>query len=287
MSALEPEALTAPIPGEAGFEEAVLAAAEAQVPSQPPSDPQVAELEPEPVPEEIELAGVRIPAERAEALASFWQWSQDQTGQAWIRALDEAMRSGVDPVTLLESIRPREPTPLPPTPVPDEVPEDETYLDPDLKALRDELRSTKTDLDELRSTVTASQTATAQALINRAASDFGTNHDLSQDQVAALVSYMDRTTNLAGFATDTDGNPRDGLATLTAAMETAYWSVPEFRQRELDRVAGEQKKQLTKDRKLAAVGGTSGSVPHRPTPQSPEELENWAVEQISEAMGLK
>jgi hypothetical protein len=97
---------------------------------------------------------------------------------------------------------------------------------------------------------------------------------------------MERTANLAGFAHDPTGQPRDRLGTLKAAMEASYFAIPSFRERELARLSQEAKDSQKKARKLAAVGGTSGSVPHRPTPETPEAREEWAVNQIAEAMGF-
>ncbi len=133
----------------------------------------------------------------------------------------------------------------------------------------------------------AQQASQAQAMIATASKRFSEEHGISMAETQQLVDHLDRTANLAGYAVDpVTGTPRDGVSTLYAAMEAALWSNPEFRQRELDRVAQEHKERQQKDRKLAAVGGTSGSVPQKPQPATPTDREEWAVEQISEAMGL-
>lgn len=288
------DALDAPEPGTDEFTEAVHEAFAAQ--ADPAQDdgagevqeevtaPPAPETEPPPAvedaaPDEVELAGHRIPATQAEALADFWTWSQG-AGQPWVQTLSQLMEAGIDPATVLDKVITK-----PPPPQREDTPEEDVYVDPEVKALRDQLNDTNTQLQELRSRQEAQAASEAFTVIQRAKATFAADHNLTADETNELVTYMDRTSNLAGFNTNPDGSPRDSVSTVIAAMESAFWSLPEYRQRELDRVAHDQKAQQKKSRKLAAVGGTSGSVPQRPIPETPEELEEWAVQQIADHIG--
>ena len=240
----------------------------------PPPEPEVVEA-----PTEIELGGIRVPADKAEALAEFWVWSQTPAGQSYLQTMDAMQRAGIDPSQLQQQAQPQAPQ----EPAYDE----DEFLDPATKRLHADMQAMRAELDQTRQALQYQQASQTQAIIATASKRFSDEHSLSPEDTQKLVDRVDRSVNLQGYATDPNtGSPRDGVSILVAAMEDALWADPTFRQQELDRVKAEHGDRQKKDRKLAAVGGTSGSVPQKPHPTTAEERDEWAVQQISEAMGL-
>ncbi len=292
------DALSQPDPGTEEFENAVVAEFESDAPTEepqaeaPPSDA-TEEVEepalddaPPPSPEPaqaqfIDLGGMQVPADKAQALAEFWTWSQTPVGQNYLLALDQMQKAGIDPTQLqTDSVVTRPPPP------PVEDVEDE-YLDPATKKLNDEIRTMRGELEQYRAALEANQQSQVQAIIATASKRFSDEHGTSAEDTQKLIDHVDRSVNLQGYTVDpTTGLQRDQVSTLVAALEAALWSNPDMRQRELDRVRTEHADTQKKARKLAAVGGTSGSVPQKPQPNTPADREEEAVQMISEAMGL-
>lgn len=292
------DALNQPDPGTEQFEQAVAAefeaasvvAEEAPAAEEEVEEEQIAQDDAPPpapeVPDFIEIGGVQVPNDKAQALAEFWNWSQSTDGQTWLHTLDRIQKEGLNPGQLLDAVVTKPPPPaVPETPEP--AFSDDDFLDPATKRIYEDQQAMRDELERLRTQVATSQAQQGQAMIATASKRFSEDHGLSVEETQQIVDHLERTANLAGYAVDPITNiPRDGVSTLYAAMEAALWANPEFRQRELDRVAKETQERQRKDRKLAAVGGTSGSVPQKPQPASPAERDEWAVEQITEAMGL-
>ncbi len=293
------DALDQPDPGTEEFENAVVAEFESDAPTEepqaeaPPSDA-TEEVEepalddapppsPEPAQSEfIDLGGMQVPADKAQALAEFWQWSQTPVGHNYLLALDQMQKAGIDPSQVSDGVVSRPPPPPPP-----EAELEDEYLDPATKRLHDDMRAMREELDQTRALLQSNQQSQVQAIIATASKRFGDEHGISAEDTQKLIDHVDRSVNLQGYATDpTTGLQRDQVSTLVAAMEAALWSNPEMRERELDRVKTEHAQRQKKDRKLAAVGGTSGSVPQKPQPNTPADREEEAVAMISEAMGM-
>ncbi len=264
------------------------APAEEQTPSEvveeaeEPSQAEGAEEAP-PLPEFIEIAGVQVPTDKAQALAEFWQWSQGD-GQTWLYTLNELQQRGIDPRSLLDPPRP-EPT-SPPEQAP-QFPVDE-YIDPGVAAaVQREIAPLRAQLEQYSAAQEQERLANLASIANTAQARFADEHQLNPTEAREILEIAGNTMNFQGFIRDpATGQPRDQVSAICAAMEAAMYSIPSYKQKELDRIASEQKDSQKKSRKLAAVGGTSGSVPQKPVPTSPEDREQWAVEQISEAMGL-
>jgi len=241
-----------------------------------------------PPPTTLEIGGVQIPADKAEAVANFYAWSQTPEGQPWVRYLSEAMDKGIDPRTLglpQDGVVTRPPPPPPPEP---EVQEPE-YFDPETS-----YKTLHQRVDEMASILQAQQQAAealrqqqSQAILTSVRDEFAQSHELSPQESQQLIDHMNRTTVLEGYKVVTPTGEVDTRATLLAAMEAAMYAVPDLKEKEIARIQNEQKDRGKKDRKLAAVGGTSGSVPHRPQPVTQEERDAEAVEIIANAMGVK
>lgn len=238
---------------------------------------------PPPLPDYVEIAGTQVPADKAKALADFWTWSQNE-GQAWLYTLNELQQRGIDPRTLLDGPPTRPEVPQ----VPEAPPEPDVYVDPSVQAaVQQAIQPLQSELERLRAEEAQRHMATIQATANAASERFAQEHGMSTTEAWSLLQRAGNTMNFQAFVTDpATGQQRDQVSAITAAMEAAMWTDPAYKQRELDRIASEHTDRQKKNRKLAAVGGTSGSIPQKPQPTTAEERESWAVEQISEAMGL-
>jgi hypothetical protein len=239
------------------------------------------------VPSFVEVGGVQIPVDKAEAVANFYAWSQTPQGQPWVQALSEAMEKGIDPRSIIGDDRVVTRPPPPPAP---EAPPEPEFFEPETayKTLQERLDTLSNLVESREAQVRAATQAQISFLVDSVREEFAAQHELNPEEARQLVDHMDRTTVLAGYQTDpATGTQRDARATLLAAMDAAYWAHPTLREKEVARMQSEQKDRSKKDRKLAAVGGTSGSVPHRPEPTTPEERDAQAVEIIANAMGMK
>lgn len=178
---------------------------------------------------------------------------------------------------------------------------DESQLDledPSVRALYDQHRATLDRLSRVESFVQsqAQQTqATAQAqataLYNRAAESFRQQHNLEAADikrlsevaanlqlVPALMSGRDPMTNLPARP--------DPIAAVERALEIAFYTVPEYRERAL--VAQRERDAAHRQRKqrLGSVAGSSGSVPRTPPPpaNTPEARRQAMVNDVAAMM---
>jgi hypothetical protein len=252
-------------------------------PSTEGEPPPPSEQAPPPEPEGILLGDVLVPPEQAANLGQFWSWSQGE-GQPWIEFLGGLLQAGLSPAQVSEFLRPSGEATA--GPAAEQAPPEDDYSDPEVKALRAELATRDQRMGQLEERLNAQALANSQALLVKATNDFVTKRGLTADEMTKVRTFVESRNLVAGFARDEEGKPRDALTALGDSFETAYWSIPEFREREMARQQEELKTQQKKDRKLAAVGGNSGSVPARTKTVTPEESKNAMVAELAEHMGF-
>lgn len=231
------------------------------------------EAEP-PVPAEaIRLGDIEIPAERAGALGQFYAWAQTDEGASWVQFLGSLTEAGLSPAQVAAFLKPQgEGTAAPP-------PEDE-YVDPEIKALRDQLTTTNQALEQVQAQVRQNAVNSMQAVIAKATNDFVAAHGLNAEEMAKVKDFTTQRQLVAGIG------GTDAHSALMEAFETAYWAMPDFRQRELDRQATQQQATQKKNRKLAAVGGTNGSTPAKNKTIKPEDITKAMADELAEHMGF-
>jgi hypothetical protein len=232
-------------------------------------------------PESIDFGdGLKLDREQARIYAEFHQFLQDNpefaevSRDAWIKVQKDKEE--------------------PPTPI---VPEELDLDDPNVKFLWDQLQSTRQDLDAALQRITSSEAvistqaqATTESLVNRAVASFQKQHDLSPDQMNQIRGVASRLEVLPSLMAPVDpitGQARkvDPLAAIESALDTAYWSMPEYRDAELERLTEQRAADDKRKRNLSSLGGSSGSVPRTPPkPQTKEELRQAMVAEITEAM---
>lgn len=119
----------------------------------------------------------------------------------------------------------------------------------------------------------ANQAAQSTAMVRRASESFRQAHNLEQQDIEKLSNIAGRMQLIPALMSGTDpytGLPTrpDPLAAVERALEIAYFATPEYRDRENAAATARAKENATRKQRLAAVQGSSGSVP-RTSPQPP------------------
>lgn len=202
----------------------------------------------------------------------------------------EYYRGGGTPST------PTAPTPAAVTP-PEFTPFDPTHLDlndPSVAALYTYMVEQQQAIELLRQhqTQIANQSYEAMrvqsdALYTRAAESFKKDRDLSDDDLNRIASIATRLNVLPSLMSGTDpmtGLPvrPDPISAMTRALDIAYNSIPEFASKNLARAEATTRRHNTRKQKLAAVAGSSGSVPRTPAP--PRDPRQAMIQEVAEMM---
>lgn len=265
------------------------AAGDGVSPSPAPAAPSPTAIPAPPVqPEYIQFNGQLIPADRLAALLEFDE--QVRTDPALQQRLQEhfadkmgggtGVPAGVAPVPSTQSGDGF----VPPTP-----PEDLDLDDPSIRALWESHVQTQAALfDRVQSIEQFSQFTAEQVmrdqrlqteqLVEAGVSQFQQSRNLPDEEVNNLRQIAARLNVIEGLMSGVDpltGAPfTPNLTTAAArALEIAYYSIPEYRQREMIQIAERQREDTIRKQKLAGVAGTSGSAPRiNPTvPQNEAE----------------
>lgn len=126
------------------------------------------------------------------------------------------------------------------------------------------------------------------AAISTAAESFRDAHGLSEAEMSQLMRETERLQILPAIASETDpfGQPKhNSISAATEAFDRVYWATPEFREREMAKVQGASAQDHRRQRRHAALGGTSGSVPRtNPEPKNQEEAFQQMVAEL-ESLG--
>lgn len=182
-------------------------------------------------------------------------------------------------------------------PVATEPPPDLDLDDPAIRHLYEQNQAQAAALNDLRDQVHShddflnrQQQETSASLVARARSSFQQQYELDDaqmeriEQVAAGLQVLPALAQGFNPATGQYESP-DTLAAIERALELAYWTQPETRQREYQRQADQSKLVTKRKQKLAAVSGNSGSVPRTsPAPQTQEGRRTAMIQEVASAM---
>jgi hypothetical protein len=81
--------------------------------------------------------------------------------------------------------------------------------------------------------------------------------------------------------------PVDREFAVRRALEIAYYSVPDYRNREYQSQVKSRAQDQQRKQRLAGIGGSSGSVPRQtPIPNTPHERLDAARREMAEYMGM-
>lgn len=265
---LEPAAEDIPAsPAEPQVEEVVEAPDPASTPPATPPGPAV-----------VEIAGQQFPADQVAALID---WANQLTPEQW---------------QLLNQPPGPEPTPEPQFTPP---PEDE-IVDPALaKYVEERLSAQQAELEAVRAQVAAQQQVVAsqyqselEAALTTARQGISEKFGLSDAEADALLAAANSTPAANAVVQQYDLNA-DPVAAFTAALETAYWLTPEFRDRAIAEqvttaVAEHTVSSALEEKKALNQGlvGSGAAAPRvsRPAPSTPDERHAAMVNRIAETL---
>lgn len=252
-----------------------------------PATPPPPEPEPpsEPPPEDVwEFdGGLTLDKETARSLAEF---------NAFLNAnpdVAEAIRESVQ-----AKYQPQQPTQPPPEPELEHLDLD----DPNVKFLYENYQKQQNDLAQAMDVIrrhelqlTTQTEATATSIVERAVTSFKQEHQLddeSMQQVRQIAGQMNIVESVFAPEDPITGVARrvDPLTAIEKALDIAYWSIPEYRDREINRQLEANRQDQEKKRKLSSLGGSSGSVPReQQTPTTKEEIHAAMIREVAQHMG--
>lgn len=186
------------------------------------------------------------------------------------------------------------------TPAPQPSPTPDFDLEnPEVKWLLERLESQDKKLaDALESIsrhdaqLTTQSEAQTKSIVDRAAVSFAKERGLTEEQVTGLRDIAASMNVMEGLLSPIDPVshlPRkvDPLAAVEKALEIAYWSVPEYREKEIERRLTVQREDTKRQSKLSSLGGSSGSTPReQPAPQTKKELQDAMIREVAGYIGV-
>ena len=203
-----------------------------------------------------------------------------------LQLIDYALRNGIDlsePEPVVEDTAPRMIS------VEDALdPELALYVNQQFSALNDEiamLRETQMSQVEIEQ---ARERQVLEAAFEEARTGVAERLGLSDDDAQALIER----TNQSGIVSFLAQQQGLGSPTnlFSQALETTYWSTPEFREKSLAQqaevAAGEQRDLDAKKKRAASVGGTSASASRtKSEPKTHDERFSAMVAEIAQEIG--
>lgn len=204
-------------------------------------------------------------------------------------ALDEQLRTDpkfVEHVGKYWEQETNPPAPTPSTPTTPVIPEE--YLqNPAFKTLYDLVEQQKQELERLRGgystieqEIAARRRAENEAYVNTATQQFRSQYDsLTEEEFKNLRELAGKMEVLPAFMKQ----GMDPVTAITKTLEYAYWSIPEFRDREIQKQAAATTQTQTRRKKATALSGSGGSASRQPAPPKNETERRQAM--IAEIAG--
>lgn len=163
-----------------------------------------------------------------------------------------------------------------------------------LEQINEQKKLTQEALDLVKrheSQLTTQTEATTQSIVDRAKASFQQERGLTSEQMDNLSKIAAQLNVLEGQLSPVDPVtqlPRkvDPLAAVEKALDIAYWTIPEYRDKEISRRLDANRKDQQKKQKLSSLGGSSGNTPREPqTPQTKEDIRNAMIREVAQAIG--
>ena len=233
-------------------------------------------------PDYVQLGDVRVPQDEAERVARFWDWMNTNPDEAmqfvgYMSGEYDLVPKGQQPAQ--QSVQ-RESTP---------VDGSDPYEDWDLLPETVQQRLKKVDKLE---TYLAAQHKQQQAVVRQqnmksvetAQAQFANTYDLNSVEVARLADEAARLNIVPALVQET-GDP---VRAVERALEIVYLQSEQGREREFNKRIAQTEAEKDKQRKMAAVGGTAGSVPRQEpdaVPGNAAERRSAMVNEIAAALG--
>jgi hypothetical protein len=233
-------------------------------------------------PDYIQLGDVRVPQSEAERVARFWDWMNTNPDEAM--QFVGYMSGEYDLVPKGQQLD--QPAPQRQS---TDVDESDPYEDWDL--LPDSVQDRLKKVDKLE-TYLAAQHKQQQAVVQQqnmksvetAQAQFANAYDLNSTEVARLADEAARL-NIVPALVQESGDP---VRAVERALEIVYLQSEQGREREFNKRIAQTEADRDKQRKMAAVGGTAGSVPRQEpdsVPSNATERRSAMVNEIAAALG--
>ena len=234
----------------------------------------------------IQLGNVKIPQAEAERVAQFWDWMNQNPDEAlqfvgYMTGEYELHPRGQAPVQQAAG------APAAPAAAPETV--EDPYEDWDL--LPDSVQERLKKVDQMESYLAKQQEYDRQvahrqnqSAVETAQAQFANAYDLNGVEVARLADEAARLNIVPALVQET-GDP---VRAVERALEIVYLQSGQGRDREFNRRLEQTEVEREKQRKMASVGGTAGSVPrHEPdaVPSNATERRSAMVNEIAAALG--
>jgi len=234
----------------------------------------------------IQLGNVKIPQAEAERVAQFWDWMNQNPDEAlqfvgYMTGEYELHPRGQAPVQQAAG------APAAPAAAPETV--EDPYEDWDL--LPDSVQERLKKVDQMESYLAKQQEYDRQvahrqnqSAVETAQAQFANAYDLNGVEVARLADEAARLNIVPALVQET-GDP---VRAVERALEIVYLQSEQGRDREFNRRLEQTEVEREKQRKMASVGGTAGSVPrHEPdaVPSNATERRSAMVNEIAAALG--
>jgi hypothetical protein len=178
-----------------------------------------------------------------------------------------------------------------PAPLPEGFdPDDPTaqVLLPQLQAVQAELARTQAQIAQLSQAQEVQSESQFTSLINRAKHSFAQQQGISASDAERVFQVAQQVVNIPALVQAAQ-NPLDGmtqkpdpLAAIEAAMTLAYRGIPEFYQREVDKMIAQREADAQRQQKLNALGGGGGGAPQ--TPELPKDPRQAALAMARDLM---
>jgi len=232
----------------------------------------------------IDLGGTKIPAAEASRVAQFWDWMNQNPNEAL---------EFVGYMTGEYELHPRgqEPTAPAPAAVAPADADDDPYEDWDL--LPDSVQERLKKIDSMEAVLRQQQEHQShqrqqQGLkqVETAQAQFANSYDLSAEQVHRLADEAAKLNIVPALVQET-GDP---VRAVERALEIVYLQSEQGREREFNRRLAESESAKERQRKMASVGGTAGSVPRQDSDVAPRdavERRSAMVNEIAAALGRR
>lgn len=171
-----------------------------------------------------------------------------------------------------------------------ETPPAEEWIDPAAQAAYAKLQSEIAGIASVQQQTIEQTVATQRGAIMDAlavgAEEFRTTNNLDQPQMDQLITAVNAAGILPGYANLHRGNHTQAMK---AALESAYWSTPAFRDRAIQAAISEHVTETrdveAKKARAAGLNPSTGNVPRTsPPPTSQEERDRGMVADIAAAM---
>ncbi len=174
------------------------------------------------------------------------------------------------------------------------VDDGEDWLDPraaqEIARLRTELDGIKSSLTPVVESQQQTQRQQIEAAIGSASTAYATERELTDQDMAKLQAAVSQSGIYPTFYQRTGG---DAALAMRQALDTVFYTTPEFRDREVKAQVDAQLQQLSqtqrdeqkKQQQLSALSSTGGTVPRRePRPSTPQDKHRAMVDELNRHM---